>query len=217
MTTPTYRTLTEADTVQEGDEVQLVNTWEWFPVAHDIGGRGSSRYRRLVEQDVETLLDAMTKSWYDQRAELADAKISIVNLTKRLDDTLSDKILLTATLEDKEAVIRRLKEKLENVVALPTIDWKGHHYILKRQADANVSELQDKLAKAASYIEGLERDVVMLSNVVGEDIQIKDTLFFQISNCTDDEGCLSVVDAFPDNKVVFLPKGLNFHAAVQLK
>ena len=121
MTTPTYRTLTEADTVQEGDEFQIVSTGRWHPVAYSIGDRGDSNYRRRIAAEAPCICESN-----DVRVKRLDAAISDAveqraqnrELIKRLEDALSDKVIAQATLEDKKAVIRRLKEKLENVEPL---------------------------------------------------------------------------------------------------
>lgn len=86
MTTPKYRTLTEADTVQEGDEFELMTTGEWFPVAHSIDQRGSSHYRRLVEAPcICESNDAILRRLSDTATLLMEANAENHALTNRLE------------------------------------------------------------------------------------------------------------------------------------
>lgn len=185
MNTTQYKTLTAADIIQEGDEFDFNGAW--FPVNHSIGYPASEHLRRPVNQ-----MNALPKSWHDQREELANARNQITDLTRRLEDAeftrnitaelgmgtvemsfkeviaevkkLRNGLCTTATLcmsknvalHDKNATIRRLKEKLENVE--PFIPTFHQQYRLDESARV-INSLEAELSKAAAYTEALERDL----------------------------------------------------------
>ena len=93
MTTPTYRTLTEADTVQEGDEFQIVSTGQWHPVAYSIGDRGSSKYRRRIAAEAPCICESN-----DVRVKRLDAALSDAVEQRAQNRELSQRLSDTATL-----------------------------------------------------------------------------------------------------------------------
>lgn len=119
--TPRYRDLTFDDTIQPGDEVWVFNRGPWESVSESEYGQpyrnGYWKMRRPVAASTELdevreawqkdhmgmkrkldtareELESMTKKWYGQRVELADAKNEITDLTRRLEDALSDKVIV---------------------------------------------------------------------------------------------------------------------------
>jgi hypothetical protein len=120
---------------------------------------------------------------------------------------------LAAALAESNDLRRKLVLKSAQL-PVPPIDWKGHYDSLKMQADAKITALEKGLKSAAEYIEGLERDVALLSNRTNEKLPTTDTIFFQFDNAVEELGRLQ--DYFPNNRVVALPEGVTFHAVAQI-
>lgn len=115
--------------------------------------------------------------------------------------------------EDLKATVGRLREKLESLEPfIPTIEnWKKLTYAIPPTIGLPVAE------GALRYIEKLEQDLSIMHSAVGEEIQPKDTIFFHIASAhNDEEWCASIAEAFPSNRVVFLPEGIELHAVAQI-
>jgi hypothetical protein len=88
------------------------------------------------------------------------------------------------------------------------------------ELSAEIARLTEELVHAATYTEGLERDVALLSSVQGEEITPKDTIFFQIEKDVDHEGAVSANNImralFPENPIVALPAGMSLHAIAKI-
>ena len=88
------------------------------------------------------------------------------------------------------------------------------------ELSAEIARLTEELVHAATYTEGLERDVALLSSVQGEEITPKDTIFLRVKDGAKLDECMSFYDtlqaSFPQSKIITLPEGLDLHAIAKI-
>lgn len=147
-----YRDLTPDDFIQLGDEVWEFGRGPWGPVSKEEHGQqymvGYWRMRRPVAAEITNTkqqLESLTKSWYDQRADLAEAGNQITDLTRRLEDALSDKVIAENRLKNLE---RHVEE--EHVTA-----WARIQEVLPETPEDSRSSLVDDII---GYMHQLARE-----------------------------------------------------------
>ena len=180
-----YRNLISGDIIQEGDEVWVFNRGPWEPVmSNNYGAIYHTGYNKMRRPSptVAHLLDVNA----DQRVQIKHLGKEIVELKLSLHQCQSGNRTLENHNESLQKELGVQSQEWSKVISFVTtnrigvightfpeivleelqsrIDWKSHHDSLMAQADDAVAKRDQRLESAAKYIDGLESDLLNISN-----------------------------------------------------
>jgi len=205
------------------NEIELADKLRWAWIEATAPNQGALLWPHLGDFD---------KAGYLAVARRAIELLTpdVISLRNTLDSTLN---ALDAENSKNAVLTEKLKQTIEDYRNIEGELQK----LLKRHAevcadeDSVIRNQSEKLEKAAAYIEGLEQDLSFYKEAtdaaIGDadfyraEVQPKDTLFFQADfESVDVDIALATRDylerKFPDNKIVILHSGINFHGHAKI-